>query len=78
MKSSTHFLAISSLICWGGCLNAYEDILVKGPLIPLSNASFAALITSITTHPLFGESFTTSFASRVMGRFPKPWPFNLK
>ena len=67
MKSSTQFLAMSSLTWVGGCLKAYEEMLVRGPDTPLSRASLTARMTSITTPPLLGESLTMSLASTVMG-----------
>src|SRR5439155_9314705 len=49
MYSSTHCEAWPSGIFIGGYLKLYEEMLVRGPPIPLSSPIFTALMTSATT-----------------------------
>ena len=74
INSENHLRAISGGTIFGGILKAKADILKSGPEIPLSIATFMALMTSIMVPAHAGPSTVLNRMSMVNGALPKYLP----
>src|SRR3989304_543000 len=74
MNPSSSFLASGSFFFFGGFFIKYAQADITGPPMPLSRASLANLIASITIPAAFALSSTSSLTSILYGVFAHSLP----